>query len=253
MTTAFVRPRPFASVALLAVATAGTAFAQSTPRTAVTYPVTHTVDSVEHYGSVVHPGALPLARGPQLSRDRAVGHRRERRHGVLPLHAATSRTTSRPHHRALELSARLRPALAGRGVLLLAQHRSPAPERHLRAEDARRPRAPRARSQHPLARRHASRSPASSRPPTALRCAYGQSEGGSDWSTYYVRDLAHRARDRRQHPLGEVLRPLVDARRTRLLLRPLPGAAPPAWRSATRCATRRSTITSSAPVRPRIA
>ena len=54
--------------------------------------------------------------------------------------------------------------------------------------------------------------------PDGKSLAYGQSEGGSDWVTYYVRDLDDREERRRHDPLGEVQWRVVDERRQRLLL-----------------------------------
>ena len=61
--------------------------------------------------------------------------------------------------------------------------------------------------------------------PDAQHFAYGQSEGGSDWSTYYVRELGSGKQLPDVIKLGEVQRHLVDRGRQRLLLRTVSGAA----------------------------
>ena len=83
--------------------------------------------------------------------------------------------------------------------------------------------------------------------PDGQHFAYGQSEGGSDWSTYHVRELAERQGAARHDSLGEVQHPGVDEGRQGLLLRPVSGAAGRARRSRRPSATRRSTTTCSAP------
>ena len=70
--------------------------------------------------------------------------------------------------------------------------------------------------------------------PDGQHFAYGQSEGGSDWSTYYVRELASGKQ------LPDVIRwvkfssLVVDEGRQGVFLRPLSGAAARARRSKPR-------------------
>ena len=61
--------------------------------------------------------------------------------------------------------------------------------------------------------------------PDAQHFAYGQSEGGSDWSTLLHPRARHRQAAARRRPLGQVQQPVVDRRRQGLLLRTLSGAA----------------------------
>ncbi len=82
--------------------------------------------------------------------------------------------------------------------------------------------------------------------PDGRHYVYGQSEGGSDWSTLYVRDFATGRNTAGHGAMGQVQRHVVDEGRTRLLLRTVPRATRGASSSRSSSNTRRSTTTSSA-------
>ena len=108
-----------------------------------------------------------------------------------------------------------RAALRGPALVLQPQHRPAAAVGRVHARDAERAGDGRARSEQPVAGRRRSRCPGFVPAPDAQHFAYGQSEGGSDWSTVLRARARHRQAAARRDSLGEVQQPVVDRRTAR--------------------------------------
>ena len=188
MTTAFDRLRPLGAAALFAAALPGASLAQSTPRTPITYPATRTVDVVDHFGSatVADPYRwLEDLNAPETAQWVAAENAvTESYLSTLPLRAPLrARITelwnyprvSAPRWQGGAFYYSRNSGLQRQSVIY-SRKTLDGPEHLVLDPNTLSPDGTVALSGFVPS-------------PDGRYAAYGQSQGGSDWSTYYVRDL----------------------------------------------------------------
>ena len=154
------------------------------------YPVAAKGDVVDDYAGDEGPRSVPMDGGARFEGSGGLGRGLQCGHGPVPREAAAARAFQHAPDRALELSARRRAGDRRRQAVLREEHRAAAPVAACSSAAAqrRRPRWSSIPTSSPRTVRSRCRSGA--RRPTRSCSPTASSEGGADWNTIRVRDIA---------------------------------------------------------------